>query len=950
MTVVSQHASVRARILVADDETQVRELLRQVLGRAGHTVVEAGSVVEARAALTQDSFELLLCDIGMPDGSGLELVEEVAAELPDMAVMMVTAVDDPSVAEAAFAMGAHAYLVKPFTRGEVLINVGSALRRRELERARRFHVDELQSKVLDRTFALRQAVKRLDDAEATVHGAEQETVDRLLAALALRRGESRAQVERVGFYAALLAERARVTSWPAEQFRVATMLHDVGEIGVPDSILLKPGRLTSWEFEVVKRHPVTGSRLLSEGTSSVLVLAAQIARTHHERWDGRGYPHGLTGLQIPVEGRIVAIADAYDALTSRRVYRPGVLDAARAMEVLRIERERQFDPDLLDIFACAVDDIAEIGAEHPERPAIIANVRVLVAEQSGMFRDALCRVVASDSGMELVGTAGTVREARAVASDEGAEVVVLGATFPDGSGLDAARMLRADGPGPAVVLLVDDGGDTEVGRAVEAGCAGWVVRRRAADDLLPAIRAVGAGESLVLAPRLVSILPTRVSPTEAEAEAEAGPRPDAELRFTADEMAVLQLMAGGLSEAAVAERLELSADTVAGLVNQILSSLHARSRLEAVVTAACHGIIGKAPTQAEVDAHPVPVGRTLMRVPIPLALVDPSSRQVIEVNAAFALLVGSDPSRLRGVDVLSLTNSEQRTYVESVISGLSSRVIDSCYVRSRLVRADGTEIPTQAWIGRRRPDPDDRVLLAVVPGSEDSVVTLPSVLEPGAECAVLGTVDHDWRWHDISGDAAEHIGWDAETLTGTPLLSTVHSEDVSQLLLALGRSAAERRGVVTRLRVLGRDRRPTVVQCEVSPLCRHVPPRFGLALRRVETGEELETIPQRVSRLEQHLWRIAVEVQGMILGHRASGTEGWWAHPAMRELSPKQLEVVVRVLQGSGTPDIARSLSLSPSTVRNHLAVVYRKFGVHSRSELFALLTHSEWVDDATDV
>jgi putative two-component system response regulator len=931
MTAEAMDAPAGAGILVAEDDPDVREVLRGLLERAGYSVVEAGSVAAARRALAQQSFELLLCDIGMPHGSGLELVRQVAAELPDTALVMVTGSDDPSIAEAAFAVGAHGYLVKPFTANEVLINVASSLRHRDLERAHRFHVEELESKVLDRTLAVRQAVKRLEEAEATAHGAERETVDRLVAALALRGHESRAQLERVSRYAALLAERITLRPWSADELRVATMLRDIGKIAVPDSILLKRGPLVLREFDVVKRHPRMGYRLLAEGSSRVLVLGSQIALTHHERWDGSGYPEGLAATDIPIEGRVAAIADAYDALTSRRVYRSEVLSPEHAVAVLRTEHGRHFDPHLLDTFIDAIDDVVAIAATYPDPVRAADRVRVLLVEAPDMFSEVVRRVLQTD-GIVVTGRATTAGVALRLAQEHGADVAVVAAELADGTGIEAAKLLRADDPDRAVIMLVDDDDDALLLRAIDAGCAGYVLRHRATDELLPAIFAVNAGEPLVPAARVVSLLRGRETP-----------RPDLPA-LTSDEASVLQFMAEGLSDRAIAERLALSDDTVGHLVNRVQSALRAGSRLEAVVTAARGGLIGFAWDREDVDTTDVDTtdvdDTLLLRVPIPLALVELSSRRLVAANAGFALLAGIDSSRISGADLLELCADEERAATESVLTGMAAGIIDSCHLRGRLRRSDGGELIVQAWLGRsRRGTSEDHSLLAVVPGEGRSARSVPAALETGTTVTMFGSVDHDWRWQEMSTNAAELFGWEPEQFSGKPLLGIVHRDDVPQLLLALGRSSADRGTALARVRVRGRDNHWTIVHCSVSPLCNHVPPRLALSFRPATAHPQLDALPERMSRLEQHLWRIALEAQAAGVSRLGAPTEGWWAHPTLRELSPKQLDIVVRILQGAGALDIAHELSLSPSTVRNHLTAVYRKFGVHSRGQLLAQLS-----------
>jgi putative two-component system response regulator len=360
-------SGAKAHILIVDDEAALRRAMRRTLTRAGYAVAEAGDVAEARGILGAQPIELVFCDVNMPGESGLELVRDAAAEDADIVVIMLTGVDDPAVAEEALAIGAHGYLVKPIAPNEALINVVSGLRRRALELERREYLRELEAKILKRTSALRDALQRLEQTEATARHAERDTVDRLVTALSLRSEETGGHIQRVGRYSQLLARKSSVNGFSEEQICLAAMLHDVGKIGIPDAILLKPGPLTDEEFAIIKRHPALGSSLLAEGESPLLRLAAEIAMTHHERWDGGGYPSGLAGDQIPMFGRIAAIADVFDALTSDRVYRRA-MPLADALAQIQAERGRQFDPRLVDVLLSSVDELVAIRVDHPEAP------------------------------------------------------------------------------------------------------------------------------------------------------------------------------------------------------------------------------------------------------------------------------------------------------------------------------------------------------------------------------------------------------------------------------------------------------------------------------------------------------------------------------------------------------------------------------------------------------
>ncbi|MEA3056907.1 MAG: hypothetical protein QOD30_2339, partial [Actinomycetota bacterium] len=202
----------------------------------------------------------------------------------------------------------------------------------------------------------------------------------------------------------------------------------------------------------------------------------------------------------------------------------------------------------------------------------------------------------------------------------------------------------------------------------------------------------------------------------------------------------------------------------------------------------------------------------------------------------------------------------------------------------------------------------------------------------------FGTLDHGWRFTEISADAAELLGWDLDDARGSSMQGAVHPDDASLFLLTLARSGAERRAVATRLRVQRPGGQWTPVRCVLSPLCDHNPARFGFGLWLLSNEDDLKMADQRATRLEEHLWRISAEVHASGIS-RLSATRGLLErHPLLEELSERQSQVLDRLVNGDRVSTIARSLFVSESTVRNHLSAIYRKAGVHSQSELLARL------------
>jgi PAS domain S-box-containing protein len=332
-----------------------------------------------------------------------------------------------------------------------------------------------------------------------------------------------------------------------------------------------------------------------------------------------------------------------------------------------------------------------------------------------------------------------------------------------------------------------------------------------------------------------------------------------------------------------------------------------------------------------------------LKVPVPLAVVDTATARVA-LNPAFATLLGLDPDDAADLPFASIVAPDDWPTVERVLVGVTSGIIESCQGRGRLLVADGSEMEVLAWM---RPldehRPSERALLAVTPAEGNQPSPEPWLARVDMKCVALGALDHEWRFTEISPDAAELVGWDVAALLGTPLQSIVHPEDVPLLLLTLGRSGSERRAVASRLRVRGWNDDWVPVRCAISPLCDHSPARFGFALWLLPVPDR-ETSAERAAQLEGHLVRIAAEVQAAGVTEVGSWRGAWWSHPALRGLTDRQMTILRMVVAGERISAIASTLFVSESTVRNHLSAIYRRVGVRSQAELLALLI----VDDGT--
>lgn len=326
------------RCLIVDDEPRLRQVLVHLMQSDGYACREAANGVEALARLAEEPVPLVLTDLRMPQMDGIELLRQIRARFPGTAVVLVTAVADVEVAVSCLAIGAMDYLTKPFHLEEVRARVEQALERRRLVLENRDYQERLEEKVAAQA-------RRLE--ELFLAG-----IQALVQALEVKDPYTRGHSVRVSHYSTAIARVLGLDDETVRQIELGGHVHDIGKIGVREAVLNKPGRLTPEEYAHIMTHPVVGWQILSP-----LLLDAPIAltivRSHHERFDGRGVPDGLAGEAIPLEARIAAVADAFDAMTSGRPYRP-----VRTLESAVAELERhagtQFDPRCLEAFLGAL--------------------------------------------------------------------------------------------------------------------------------------------------------------------------------------------------------------------------------------------------------------------------------------------------------------------------------------------------------------------------------------------------------------------------------------------------------------------------------------------------------------------------------------------------------------------------------------------------------------------
>ncbi|MDX6678135.1 MAG: cyclic di-GMP phosphodiesterase, partial [Solirubrobacteraceae bacterium] len=326
--------------MIVDDDAAIVAVLQSLLGGWGFLdVVATTDSSEAVGICAECEPDLVLLDLNMPSPDGFEVMDLLrpwSASRTPMPILVLTADPSPAIKRRALASGARDFLTKPFDAEEVRLRVNNLLETRRLQQDLARHGEELERRVRDRT-------AQVDEARA-------ELLDRLALAAEYRDDETGEHTQRVGRTAGRLAEELGLPRATVELIRRAAPLHDIGKLAIADAILLKPGRLTSAEREQMKRHATIGAQILSGSRSPLLQTAEQIALSHHEHWDGSGYPSGLSGEAIPLAGRIVAVADVYDAISHERPYKKAwPIDEAVA-EIAR-HAGGQFDPRVAAAFA-----------------------------------------------------------------------------------------------------------------------------------------------------------------------------------------------------------------------------------------------------------------------------------------------------------------------------------------------------------------------------------------------------------------------------------------------------------------------------------------------------------------------------------------------------------------------------------------------------------------------
>ncbi len=344
----------KRRILIVDDQEPNRALIQDMLAPLEQKVLQAGDGREALALTGNHKVDIVLLDAVMPGLDGFEVAKRLKQDPATqmIPIVMITALDGMDDRIKALEAGADDFLSKPMHIPELLARVRNLLKVKAYNDHMQGYRQELEAEVSKRTQELSEAVRKLRIASL-------DTINRLATAAEYKDEETGAHNTRMSHYAASIAHKMGVDRKSAERILYASQLHDIGKIGVPDHILLKPGRLNPEEWVIMKRHTVIGTGILTKSDSDIIRTGESIALTHHEKWDGSGYPRGLSRSEIPLEGRITAIADVFDALTSKRPYR-GPLSIAKSLDIITKGCGSHFDPAVVDAFFAIEKEILAI--------------------------------------------------------------------------------------------------------------------------------------------------------------------------------------------------------------------------------------------------------------------------------------------------------------------------------------------------------------------------------------------------------------------------------------------------------------------------------------------------------------------------------------------------------------------------------------------------------------
>lgn len=332
--------STQSRILIVDDEPMIRELLHSAMESTDYNCGFAENGQDALEKMGKTEFDVVVTDIDMPIMDGIELSKRVKKDHTADVIVMTGQIQSYQYDEI-ITIGASDFVEKPFSPREMILRINRVVKERKLKlEAYNAHLE-------------------IKKAHQELRQSYIDSIHRLVMASEFKDEDTGDHIVRIGEYCTLMAKQLHLSKDFTDRIYYAAPMHDIGKIGIPDKILLKPGKLTDEEFEIIKTHTTIGARILSRSNSKILQMAHDIALNHHEKFNGKGYPNQIKGLEIPIAGRISAIADTFDALTSKRPYKDPYPPEV-TLKILKQERGEHFDPDILDLFINNFDQFLEI--------------------------------------------------------------------------------------------------------------------------------------------------------------------------------------------------------------------------------------------------------------------------------------------------------------------------------------------------------------------------------------------------------------------------------------------------------------------------------------------------------------------------------------------------------------------------------------------------------------